>query len=362
MRADDFSIRWTTQQNFGAGRYTFNVTSDEGVRLYIDDELVFDHWQSKYISRSVTRYLATGEHTIVLEYFKGGGGGLVLFDWQVAVKTPEEVAESFYNWYIGYGKNQGNPLVSRAYRSSEYLTMSFVQKLDELVEDETLGSLAGEGYDPILCGPSFPDRVDVGGTVVSAQDAWVTVLTYWDDGAIVGETTVNLKGASGGWKIDNILCSLAVDTVLARWQFYQNQEHGFQVRYPQDWILEEIKMDDPQDDVSIDSILGFSPQDWEDTVMPVSIEINVGSLEELKSAYPSLPADHGSGTVINGYEVLIWESLYDEVFYVFEHPTDSELKVVVRDNISSLGQESNPQLNELKDVVNRMLSTFRFTE
>jgi hypothetical protein len=44
--------------------------------------------------------------------------------------TPDKVVKSFYNWYLGY---PGNPMVSEAYRSSEYLSEEFVQKVDEII-------------------------------------------------------------------------------------------------------------------------------------------------------------------------------------------------------------------------------------
>jgi len=79
---DNFSIRWTTQQDFEGGRYAFNVTSDDGARLYVDGKLVLDNWRAVHDSRSVTRYVPAGEHTVVLEYFERTGVALVQLDWQ----------------------------------------------------------------------------------------------------------------------------------------------------------------------------------------------------------------------------------------------------------------------------------------
>jgi hypothetical protein len=82
LPADNFSIRWTTQQSFEANRYTFNVTSDDGVRLYVDGELVLDNWQPIHSSMSAARYLSAGEHTVVLEYSERTGAALVRLNWQ----------------------------------------------------------------------------------------------------------------------------------------------------------------------------------------------------------------------------------------------------------------------------------------
>lgn len=82
LPADDFSVRWTTHQNFEAGRYTFDVAADDEASLYIDGEPVLDVWQPVNDSGSVTRYLPAGEHTIVLEYVERAGIAQVQLDWQ----------------------------------------------------------------------------------------------------------------------------------------------------------------------------------------------------------------------------------------------------------------------------------------
>ena len=81
LPADNFSIRWTTSQQFRAGQYAFDVISDDGVRLYVDGTLVLDNWQPAYAARSVTRYLTAGEHEIVLEYFERTGVALAKLNW-----------------------------------------------------------------------------------------------------------------------------------------------------------------------------------------------------------------------------------------------------------------------------------------
>jgi hypothetical protein len=63
--------------------------------------------------------------------------------------TPEEIVMSFYDGYIAY---PGNPLVDEAYRSSEYLTEEFVQKVDGIIASFDHG-----GYDPFLCSNSNYD-------------------------------------------------------------------------------------------------------------------------------------------------------------------------------------------------------------
>ena len=77
IQPDHFSARWIKSQNFTVGKYTFTVTADDGVRLYIDNNLVLDKW----INQPATTYnldvnLTEGLHQITLEYFENTGNAV----------------------------------------------------------------------------------------------------------------------------------------------------------------------------------------------------------------------------------------------------------------------------------------------
>jgi hypothetical protein len=79
---DDFSARWTRTETFAAGTYVFTAGSDDGSRLYIDGVLVGDWWyDSSYATRTVTRTLTAGEHTVVMEYYERGGDARARLVW-----------------------------------------------------------------------------------------------------------------------------------------------------------------------------------------------------------------------------------------------------------------------------------------
>ncbi len=47
--ADNFSVRWTGQiQPQGSGAHTFYVNSDNGRRLWVNDQLIIDKWIDDY--------------------------------------------------------------------------------------------------------------------------------------------------------------------------------------------------------------------------------------------------------------------------------------------------------------------------
>lgn len=82
---DNFSVRWTgyfkAEKN---GTFTFDVGSDDGVKLYIDDKLVINDWTDHaYLTNSFTKELKAGRlYKIKLEYYENGGGAIVKLGWR----------------------------------------------------------------------------------------------------------------------------------------------------------------------------------------------------------------------------------------------------------------------------------------
>jgi hypothetical protein len=79
---DGFSARWVTTRSFTAGDHTFSVTADDGVRLWVDDELVIDQWKDQApATYTATRTLTAGSHDIRVEYYERGGGAVARLSW-----------------------------------------------------------------------------------------------------------------------------------------------------------------------------------------------------------------------------------------------------------------------------------------
>jgi beta-glucosidase len=79
---DHFSARWTGYFiPHQSGDYTFYTNSDDGVRLYLDDERVIDDWQrhSETVNRFAKRLEAGRPYKIKLEYFEVVGTATVGF-------------------------------------------------------------------------------------------------------------------------------------------------------------------------------------------------------------------------------------------------------------------------------------------
>ncbi len=79
-----FSVRWTGQLTAPvAGNYRLQLHADDGVRLWIDDELVGESVQPDAVNLiDVQRGLDAGPHDVRIDYFQRGGGKALEFWWQ----------------------------------------------------------------------------------------------------------------------------------------------------------------------------------------------------------------------------------------------------------------------------------------
>ncbi len=97
VAVDRFSARWTGQiQPKYSGTYTFYVTTDDGRRLWINNQLVVDKWfDDGGTEYSGTITLNAGQkYDIKLEYYENGGGAKVNLQWSSAAQAKEVVPTS----------------------------------------------------------------------------------------------------------------------------------------------------------------------------------------------------------------------------------------------------------------------------
>jgi hypothetical protein len=86
--ADHFSARWTRTVNLGAAVYRFTVTGDNGVRLWIDNQLKIDRWTDTVGTNTADVQLSLGNHEIRLEYFENVGGAAASLSWAPLPPAP----------------------------------------------------------------------------------------------------------------------------------------------------------------------------------------------------------------------------------------------------------------------------------
>jgi LysM repeat protein len=81
---DHFSARWTRTRSFKAGYYRFHVWVDDGVRLWVDEQLLINQWHDTAPAhyQSKIKYMTAGNHTLRIEYYEHTGGAQIQFQIQ----------------------------------------------------------------------------------------------------------------------------------------------------------------------------------------------------------------------------------------------------------------------------------------
>ncbi|HTF98458.1 MAG TPA: DUF6701 domain-containing protein [Cellvibrio sp.] len=83
--ADTFSVRWTGYiRATVSGNYRFRTVSDDGVRLYVNDDLVINRWNDHSSATDTTGNIAlvAGQtYSLVLEYYENGGSAIIQLSW-----------------------------------------------------------------------------------------------------------------------------------------------------------------------------------------------------------------------------------------------------------------------------------------
>jgi len=82
INTDDFSVRWTNTVNFPSGLYRFRATVDDGVRVFVNDQLVIDAWRVQGAATFDSGDIALGGNVpLRVEYFEDAGEARVALTW-----------------------------------------------------------------------------------------------------------------------------------------------------------------------------------------------------------------------------------------------------------------------------------------
>jgi RNase P/RNase MRP subunit p29 len=116
IHADKFSARWTRRLDFEARTYRFSVRADDGVRLWVDGQLLIDQWNDGSLRTfSVERTMTKGKHGVRVEMYERSGHAAITF-WR-------EMVESYPDWkgeYFGNATLSGSPLLVRNDRGIDF--------------------------------------------------------------------------------------------------------------------------------------------------------------------------------------------------------------------------------------------------
>ena len=80
--SDNFSVRWTRSLALVPGRYQFASTTDDGVRLWVNNQLIIDQWRDQSpTTKRAEIDLPGGSIPVKMEYYDNTGGAKAQLSW-----------------------------------------------------------------------------------------------------------------------------------------------------------------------------------------------------------------------------------------------------------------------------------------
>ena len=98
---DHFSVRWSLNTSFNNANYLFYAFADDGVRVYVDDNLIIDRWSNASNEVAYGNVsLAAGTHEVRVEYYEDVGDARIAVGWQQTIDNAW-IGEYFANRDLG---------------------------------------------------------------------------------------------------------------------------------------------------------------------------------------------------------------------------------------------------------------------
>ena len=181
-----YSVRWTGQiQTRYDDTYTLIITSDDGVRVWVDGQQIINDWTSHGNKENSGTFvsLAKQKHDLRIEYFEGGGGAFMRLEWQSAHQARAMVPTSCLfsqgadtpTAMPTFVSGTGTGLTGDYYNNSD-LRGSNIRRLDPIINFRW----AGGSPDPRIDVDNFMVRWT--GQIQTRFDGDCTLSTISDDG------------------------------------------------------------------------------------------------------------------------------------------------------------------------------------
>jgi acid phosphatase type 7 len=94
VNADSFTARWVGTFDFETSDYEFTATADDGVRLWVDGQLLIDQWKDQGATTyKATKAMTAGAHQVKVEYYENGGLAVAKASWAKVASLPPPGAD-----------------------------------------------------------------------------------------------------------------------------------------------------------------------------------------------------------------------------------------------------------------------------
>jgi hypothetical protein len=185
--ADTFSVRWTGQvEATTTATYTFYTVSDDGVRLWVNGQLLINNWTNHGATEnSGTIALTAGQkYDVKMEFFDGGGGAVAKLLWSAPTIAKQVIPKS---QLYPAGAAAGTGLTGQYFDNADFTTLK-VTRADPVVSFNW-----GSGSPAASIGPdTFSVRWT--GKIRAPASATYTLYTVSDDGVrlwVNGQLIIN---------------------------------------------------------------------------------------------------------------------------------------------------------------------------
>ena len=186
LQADNFSVRWSGQVLAPVtGSYTFTTSSDDGVRLYVNGQLLIDNWTDHAVVQNsgTIALVANQKYDIRMEFYDHGQLATARLSWSY----PGQALQVVPQWVLYPAPPVNQPPTVDA-GPDRVITLPAGAPLNGVAKDD---GLPGSGL--TITWSKISGREDSsGGTVTFANpNAPVTTATFGADGVYVLRLTVS---------------------------------------------------------------------------------------------------------------------------------------------------------------------------
>jgi glucose/arabinose dehydrogenase len=176
--ADTFSVRWTGQVEAKYSEtYNFYTRSDDGVRLWVNNQLLIDNFVNQSATEVVgsVALVAGQKYDIKLEYFDNTYSAVSQLSWSSTSQAKEIIPQSQLYSQVNTPVGNGNGLKGEYFDNADFTNLKVTRT------DSTVNFLWGSGSpDPLIAPDTFSVRWS--GQVEAKYSETYNFYTRSDDG------------------------------------------------------------------------------------------------------------------------------------------------------------------------------------
>jgi glucose/arabinose dehydrogenase len=190
---ETYSARWQGQiLPKYSEKYTFSITSDDGVRVWINNQLKVDKWvsQSSVTNTFAIDLVAGQKATIIIEYYENTGNSMIKLEWESASQVKEVIPQSQL-FGIQPEPITGTGLTASYYNNKD-LTSLVLTRIDKTINfnwgsGSPASSISSDTYSVRWEGFLLPRITQVYNIIATADDG----VRVWVDNRLIINKWVN---------------------------------------------------------------------------------------------------------------------------------------------------------------------------